>query len=315
MPRSLDKTVDPNRKLNQLLRCSCEDMVKNVLPKMSNLKNGIDYLLINEGDHNKEIKLKNNEWNDYKYGMYLLGQNITVTVDCNHSKYDKCLDNNDWKENVINENEYGYLKIKTSHLWIKHQSSKIHCNGLGYTSHKGPGHAKKSSYGGGGYGTKGMNDSVYTNEGGGDTYGEETLLKEIHYGSGGGGDYKYGGRGGGVIEMVIEQHMVNHGTITCNGNDGYEGEFYGGGSGGSILMKLGVNDNDNDNDNKDKDKDNENKENENENDENDENRNEMDTKHIFGHILCLGGKGGVNSASGNKGGDGGKGRIAIYAKE
>ncbi|ETO00542.1 heterogeneous nuclear ribonucleoprotein [Reticulomyxa filosa] len=122
------------------------------------LKNGIDFLLITENE--QTIYLKNNEWNNYNFGIFLLGENITLTLNCN-----KC----------------GHLKIKTSHLWVKHSSSKIDCSTLGYPNNQGPGKGKNR--GGGGYGTKGEG---YNGQAG-EMYGEETLLKQIHFGSGGGG--------------------------------------------------------------------------------------------------------------------------------
>src|SRR5690242_11154781 len=106
---------------------SCQDMV-NAISK--NLKNGVDYLLVDQD--NQTIRLKNNEWNIYKYGMYLLGKNITVTV-----------------QRDSQNNELGYLKIRTSHLWIKDYSSIIHCNELGHLHGYGPG--KGQRYAGGGY--------------------------------------------------------------------------------------------------------------------------------------------------------------------
>ncbi|ETO30956.1 hypothetical protein RFI_06161 [Reticulomyxa filosa] len=172
----------------------------------SNLKNRVDFLLITE--NYQRIKLKNNEWNNYKFGIFLLGENITLIPDCE---------------------KLGHLKIKTSHLWIKYSSSKIDCSQLGYPQNQGPGKGG-FGYSGGGYGTKGEGNS---GESGREMYGEETLLKEIHFGSGGGGN-KHGGSGGGIIELIIEQQLINHGSIQSNGGDG----FYGGGSGGSILIEL-----------------------------------------------------------------------------
>ncbi|ETO03622.1 hypothetical protein RFI_33780, partial [Reticulomyxa filosa] len=104
-----------------------------------------------------------NEWNNYNFGIFLLGEYITLTLNCK---------------------EFGHLKIKTSHLWIKHSSSKIDCSKLGYPSNHGPGKGKYGNWslGGGGYGTKGRGSDGQ----GGEMYGEETLLKEIHFGSGGG---------------------------------------------------------------------------------------------------------------------------------
>ncbi|ETO00297.1 hypothetical protein RFI_37150, partial [Reticulomyxa filosa] len=185
---------------------NCQHMVSFLTP--FNLKNGVDFLLVNE--NKQTIKLKNNEWNNYNFGIFLLGENITITLNCN---------------------DLGHLKIKTSHLWIKHSSSKIDCSQLGYPTNQGPGKGEHS--GGGGYGTKGKGN----NGSGGEMYGEKNLLKQIHFGSGGGSAFNYiGGSGGGIIELIIEQQLTNHGSIQSNGRDGWNGD--GGGSGGSILIEL-----------------------------------------------------------------------------
>ncbi|ETO34834.1 hypothetical protein RFI_02253 [Reticulomyxa filosa] len=115
------------------------------------------------------------------------------------------------------------------HLWIKHSSSKVDCSQLGYPKNQGPGNGGNGFLsGGGGYGTKGEGNSGRA----GEMYGEETLLKEIHFGSGGGSIFNsIGGSGGGIIELIIEQQLINHGSIQSNGGNG-------GGSGGSILIEL-----------------------------------------------------------------------------
>ncbi|ETO04636.1 hypothetical protein RFI_32761 [Reticulomyxa filosa] len=167
-------------------------------------------------ENNKKIKFQNNEWCNYNFGVYLVGKNITLTVHCD-------------------KKELGYLKLKTSHLWIKHPSSTIDCSRLGYSSDQGPG--KGESCNGGGYGTKGGGFmALLNNRKGGETYGEETLQKEIYFGSGGGSGGEYGGSGGGIIELIIEHQLLNCGSIQSNGEDG--GIIGGGGSGGSILIKL-----------------------------------------------------------------------------
>ncbi|ETO00949.1 hypothetical protein RFI_36491, partial [Reticulomyxa filosa] len=69
--------------------------------------------------------------------------------------------------------------------------------------------------GSGGYGTKGDYGQG----------GEETLLR-----SEGGSGSEYGGSGG-IIELIIKQQLINHGSIQS-----YEGFSLG--SGGSILIEL-----------------------------------------------------------------------------
>ncbi|ETO20632.1 keratin, type II cytoskeletal 1-like isoform 6 [Reticulomyxa filosa] len=183
---------------------NCENMLLFI--QSSNLKNGVDFLLVTENE--QTIKLKNYDWNNYNFGIFLLGEYITLTVACE---------------------SFGHLKIKTSHLWIKHSSSKIDCSELGYPMNQGPGKGefKNWSGGGGGYGTKGEGDDGQ----GGGMHGEATLLKQIHFGSGGGG--RFGGSGGGILGLIIEQQLINHGSIQSNGGNGL-----GGGSGGSILLEL-----------------------------------------------------------------------------
>ncbi|ETO05775.1 hypothetical protein RFI_31621, partial [Reticulomyxa filosa] len=126
---------------------NCQYMVSLLL----SLKNGVNFLLVTE--NNKQIEIRNSEWNDYSFGIFLLGKNIVLTVVCE---------------------KFGHIKIKTSHLWIKHPSSKIDCSQLGYPKDEGPGKGQP-----GWWDYRKGND-----ENNGKIYGEETLLKEIHYGSG-----------------------------------------------------------------------------------------------------------------------------------
>ncbi|ETO06621.1 hypothetical protein RFI_30771 [Reticulomyxa filosa] len=107
---------------------NCQHMASVLMPL--NLRNGIDFLLVTE--NRQTIQLKNNEWNTYNFGIFLLGENITLTLNCDRLEH---------------------LKIKTSHLWIKYSSSRIDCSKLGYPGDQGPGKGKDG--GGGGYGKKG----------------------------------------------------------------------------------------------------------------------------------------------------------------
>ncbi|ETO28104.1 hypothetical protein RFI_09028, partial [Reticulomyxa filosa] len=194
---------------------NCEDMLLFI--DTPALRNGVDFLLISE--NNQTIELKNREWNSYNFGVFLVGEHITLTVNCSRKS---------------KREELGHLKIKTSHLWIKQSSSKIDCSQLGHPRDSGSGKggygASDTVCGGGGYGTKGEGEK------GGDVCGEDTLLKEIHFGSGGGGWFG-GGDGGGIIELVIGQQLTNHGSIQANGGNGCD-RGGGGGSGGSILIEL-----------------------------------------------------------------------------
>ncbi|ETO20966.1 hypothetical protein RFI_16237 [Reticulomyxa filosa] len=208
----------------QLATKTCREMVK-VLPHINSLKNGRDYLLVQE--NNQVIRLKNNELTCFKYGIYLLGENIKLTSDCDKD-----------------HGERGHIKIKTSHLLITHQSSSIDCSGLGYLPDSGPGKGGKGFRGGSaGHAAKGGERIGEKNGAGGDMYGEETLLKEIHFGSGGGTAYgRYsGGRGGGIIEITIDTQLESYGSIRCNGTEGtseWKMNHGGRGSGGSILIKF-----------------------------------------------------------------------------
>ncbi|ETO24322.1 hypothetical protein RFI_12837 [Reticulomyxa filosa] len=240
------------QQVQSLVAKSCEKMVNDVLST----------------SFNKTLMIKNRECCHYKFGVYLLGDCLRLTVDC--KKEDR-----------------GHLNIKTSHLWIKHAKSVVDCSGLGYNFGEGPGkgeNGKTSSWsngGGAGYGTNGGESDATKSDGkGGKTYGEDSLLKELLHGSGGGcgwdkhGNMQCGGRGGGIIELTIEQQLINNGTIQANGWEGKSG-WSGGGSGGSILIKF------------------------------QSLSNATTLQHTFGNIHCLGG--GLQWPS-----RGGKGRIAIH---
>ncbi|ETO24366.1 hypothetical protein RFI_12791 [Reticulomyxa filosa] len=220
--------------MQELMHKSCEDIVRQMqiglrCSFVPSLQNGVDFLLREE--NKQKIYLENGKWHHFQLGVYLLGEGMTLTVDCN---------------NKVNKNEMGYLKIKTSHLWIKHHDSVIDCSGLGYSSNKGPGKGSSATYsgcggGGAGHATNGGGDDIASGHGkAGGIYGEKTLLKELHCGSGGGSSFFYqkkykGGRGGGIIHLVIEQQLLNQGVLRCDGASEEKG-FGGGGSGGSILL-------------------------------------------------------------------------------
>ncbi|ETO08428.1 hypothetical protein RFI_28960 [Reticulomyxa filosa] len=236
------------------------------------LKNGVDYLLVTEP--NKRIELESDKWHHFKFGIYLLGEKTTLTV-------------------RQDSDDLGHLKIKTSHLWIG-KECRISCNGLGYKKDSGTGKGQSASKhfqtgGGASYGSKGRAFNFV--DGGGENgaiYGDKTLLKEIHFGSGGGSakcssfELK-GGSGGGIIEIIVEQQIINEGYIECDGligqrllnMGGQRNTKGGGGSGGSILIVVQA------------------------------------PSHIyqnFGKIDCLGGSYCLNLNGG------GRGRIAIYSR-
>ncbi|ETO15471.1 hypothetical protein RFI_21893 [Reticulomyxa filosa] len=107
-----NKTEEKEKELdNNELKCNknCQNIVSLLI--FPSLKNGLDFLLMNEND--QTIHLKNNEWNNCYLGIYLFGKNIILTVN-----YDKTF-----------RKEFGHMKIKTSHLWIKqiHLDFETYC--------------------------------------------------------------------------------------------------------------------------------------------------------------------------------------------
>ncbi|ETN97165.1 hypothetical protein RFI_40366, partial [Reticulomyxa filosa] len=76
--KTQNKTEEKEKELDiNELKCNknCQNMVSLLI--FPSLKNGLDFLLMNEND--QTIHLKNNEWNNYNLGIYLLGKNITLT--------------------------------------------------------------------------------------------------------------------------------------------------------------------------------------------------------------------------------------------
>ncbi|ETO28963.1 hypothetical protein RFI_08164 [Reticulomyxa filosa] len=234
------------------------------------LRNGIDFLLLTENE--RQVKLENNKWHCFKFGVFLLGHGISLTV----------------QNDADDVNDMGHLKLKTSYLWIQN-TCVIHCNSLGYPSDMGPGKGEKGTEirragGGASYGSKGRTRNFVSGNGkNGVPYGEDSLLKEIHFGSGGGSTFVCkkshweGGRGGGIIEIIVEQQLISEGAIECNASGGGWIDIdAGGGSGGSILLVLQA---------------------------------PCHIPHLLGHIVAAGG------GTFNRGiYTGGHGRIAIYSR-
>ncbi|ETO08179.1 hypothetical protein RFI_29209 [Reticulomyxa filosa] len=238
---------------------TCQNMLAVV--RSPCLNNGVDFLLVNE--NKKVITLKNKQWNIYNFGVYLLGRNITLTVPMEYQTVDS---------QRARFKDLGHLCIKTSHLWIKDVSSNIDCSRLGHEPGEG-----------------GEND------------GEETLLKEIHCGSGSEakGDrsqardgrsqardgrseaewWKWA-RGGGIIELIVEQQLINNGSIRSNAGNRRNCN----GSGGSILIELQCHSQSQSN----------------------------DLQQTVGTVTCLGADQSDSNCIGNRSKDG---RIAIYGIE
>ncbi|MBI5387026.1 MAG: hypothetical protein HZA90_20320 [Verrucomicrobia bacterium] len=124
-------------------------------------------------------------------------------------------------------------------------TSRIDVSGRGYAGLSdrggGPGGGtgtRQDSNGGGGGGAHGGNggapQSIYA---GGTAYGLPTTPSD--WGSAGGAGYGgSGGSGGGVVRLVVSNHLTLHGTISANGYNGTAHSWgaSGGGAGGSIWI-------------------------------------------------------------------------------
>ncbi|OMO91688.1 hypothetical protein CCACVL1_07052 [Corchorus capsularis] len=94
---------------------------------------------------------------------------------------------------------------------------------------------------GGGHGGRGASclKSNKTTFWGGDVYAWSTLSEPWSYGSKGGGtsdEYRFGGKGGGRVKLIVEDMLYLNGSITAEGGNG--GLTGGGGSGGSIYIRA-----------------------------------------------------------------------------
>jgi hypothetical protein len=111
----------------------------------------------------------------------------------------------------------------------------ISADGMGYPAETGPG-AGDESYGygaGAGYGGEGGQN--YHGAPGGVAYG--AAEKPVCLGSGG-GHWSNGGRGGGLIHLVVDGTLNVGGQLSANGNNA--GSTGGGGSGGSVFLHVGT---------------------------------------------------------------------------
>ncbi|MFH1745534.1 MAG: immunoglobulin domain-containing protein [Planctomycetota bacterium] len=115
----------------------------------------------------------------------------------------------------------------------------IQANGRGHGSSSGPGQGSDgSTYGAGaGYGGAGGDSTQAT---GGSTYGIEWTPNLLGSGGGKGDPYDIGGAGGGIVFMNVAGALQVDGQLAANGNDGgvYSGNYGGGGSGGSIWLRV-----------------------------------------------------------------------------
>lgn len=108
---------------------------------------------------------------------------------------------------------------------------------LGYNSEEGPGNPPGTTRGGGSYGGYGGQNSSSPY---GSPYGD--VYEPIYLGSGGDTTSPgYGGRGGGIIRLVVSNTLVISGSITANGENGKGNDNIrgGGGAGGSIWITAG----------------------------------------------------------------------------
>ena len=112
--------------------------------------------------------------------------------------------------------------------------SSISANGKGFAAGLGPGAGKSNQLVGSsaGYGGKGGDNGALL---GGPSYGSALTPQDL--GSGGGNAPWYGnagGSGGGAIRLTITNTLNLNGTISANGDNGFN--HSGGGSGGSIYV-------------------------------------------------------------------------------
>lgn len=131
-------------------------------------------------------------------------------------------------DNSLFNDDYG-VTINADNIRIS-SGGLINLDGKGYPATKGPG-SNGGAFDGashGGYNgdeSKGTYNSMY----------EPSML-----GSGGGNDSGRGGAGGGALKLIVENELLNNGTISANGGPGINvgNSGGGGGSGGSIWIET-----------------------------------------------------------------------------
>ena len=116
----------------------------------------------------------------------------------------------------------------------------INANGKGYSGNAGPGagHSAGSPLDGSGAGYGGIGGMSSSNAVGGTTYG--SYSQPANLGSAGGASYaRFGGNGGGAIQITAGGTFIVNGTISADGANGTNSRS-GGGSGGSIWLTAHV---------------------------------------------------------------------------
>eukprot|EP01083_Nonionella_stella_P160198 523424_1 len=244
--------------------------------------------------------------------LHVVGKDGTLTVASNETKTLKANYSYEFTSVVINSGGIlttdawnpdtktgGTLLIKSWTHFIVKENAQIQLNGKGYCGGRrnkwsgesynkpsiqsgernfgGGGGAGHNSYGGGGgYRTPGKTSTYQTNDNGGCTYGD-AQLSILHLGSGGGSGSQKGGNGGGALKIECDK-FENYGKITVNGENHPSDTYAGCGSGGSIYIVC--------------------------------NDFVMDTNNKRDNVIHA--LGGVNTLqTGERGGDGGDGRIRI----
>ena len=200
---------------------------------------------------------------------------------------------------TVNAASRGYLLLRIRDKLEIHSHGKINVSGLGHCGGKkyangdgkggGSGCAKFACGGGGSYGSfgengRGLNSNVYRqNVDGvcGKVYGDPAL-NTISFGSGGGGGGGFGGNAGGIVCISCKNEIILHRNsgIYANGSKGKQIND-GCGSGGSIFIKCKYLQNE-------------------------------DNSICF--IQAIGGKHVIEEENAGHGGNGGFGRIRIYAQ-
>jgi hypothetical protein len=146
---------------------------------------------------------------------------------------------------VIRSNSYILLTNQMLRILgdaILDEGGGILADQAGYGANQGPGAGRVYSYsgiyfgGGGGHGGMGGDGGADSYSAGGAAYDSLTLPNQM--GSGGGSNVSPApdsARGGGVVRLEVNGHLVVNGRISANGGDGFGGGS-GGGAGGSVWL-------------------------------------------------------------------------------
>ena len=244
---------------------------------LSNQKEGINQLIIDNGGHQGVLDLSQDKLEIEETQLYIKGGSIVVfpasvkngalileegglrllgnseiyvseifklVRSFIESPQKKFLNINAQEVNIKESEIIANLKVKAENFELD-QNSSIIANALGYDADEGPGKGAGGS--GAGYGGRGGNFMAFE---GGNVYGD---LRDISdFGSGGGtstypdtGQQEIGGKGGGLIVLETEQECIINGVISANGEEGKAGAGgyrypSGAGSGGGIMIDTNI---------------------------------------------------------------------------